>query len=247
VRVHDESQICVVLLDIEGTTTPVDFVYKTLFPYARRKLESFLHAHAQDAEIQSLIQDLQKQRERDEAEGNHPPVSREDSEEARLQSAVAYAQWLMAHDSKCTPLKALQGRIWREGYENGELRGEVYADVPRAFDRWRSQGREICIYSSGSVLAQQLLFGTVASGDLTTQIAAFFDTQVGSKTASESYAKIAASLKHAPREVLFVSDAAKEIEAAESAGMSAVLCVRDARASASRGALIRSFEEIFPD
>lgn len=248
-RVPDEAQIRALLLDIEGTTTPVDFVYKTLFPYATRKLESFLRAHAQDPEIQSLIQNLEKQSERDEAAGNHAPAWRGDSADAHLHSSIAYAHWLMARDSKCAPLKELQGKIWRDGYQTGELRGEVYPDVPRAFDRWRRQGKEICIYSSGSVLAQQLLFRTVTSGDLTSQIAAFFDTQVGAKSDSASYAKIAATVNHAPAEFLFVSDAAKEIEAAQSAGMHAFLCDRNGKIPESQAAnaTIRSFDEIFTD
>src|SRR5262249_62371114 len=135
-----------------------------------------------------------EQRDADDASaGQRPPAWREDGGgEATILSAVEYVRWLMAKDSKCTPLKTLQGKIWQQGFDNGELHGEVYEDVPRAFTRWRSQGRSIAIYSSGSVLAQQLLFRTVASGDLTPQIAAYFDTQAGIKTSPESYAKIAA-------------------------------------------------------
>jgi enolase-phosphatase E1 len=245
----DEGQIHVLLLDIEGTTTPVDFVYKTLFPYASRKLESFLREHWGDPEIRSLIEDLRKQSEMDEAQTLHPPAWASDSEEARVRSSVAYAQWLMARDSKCAPLKTLQGKIWREGYESGELRGNVYPDVPRAFERWREQKREICIYSSGSVLAQQLLFRTVISGDLTSSITAFFDTRIGIKTDGESYKKIAASLGRVPGECLFLSDAAKEVAAAQSAGMHAILCDRDAPPCAPQvsNEIVRSFDEVFPN
>jgi enolase-phosphatase E1 len=247
VSLPDEGQIRVLLLDIEGTTTPIDFVYKTLFPYASRKVESFLRGHSRDQESQSLIEDLRKQNELDEAQGLHPPVWANVSEEARLRSSVAYAQWLMAQDSKCTPLKALQGKIWLEGYESGELRGEVYPDVPRAFDRWRRQKRDICLYSSGSVLAQQLLFRTVISGDLTSHISAFFDTRIGIKTNGESYKKVAASLGRVPGEFLFLSDAAKEVAAAQSAGMRAVLCDREAPAPQIANEIVRSFDEVFPD
>jgi enolase-phosphatase E1 len=249
VSLPDEGQVRVLLLDIEGTTTPIDFVYKTLFPYASRELEPFLREHSREREIQSLIEGLRKQNELDEAQGLHPPVWRNDSEEARLRSSVAYAQWLMAQDSKCTPLKALQGKIWLEGYESGELRGEVYPDVPRAFERWRKQNREISIYSSGSVLAQQLLFRTVLSGDLTSHISAFFDTRIGIKTDGESYNKIAASLGRVPSEFLFISDAAREVAAAQSTGMPAIPCDRGALASTTPGAseIIHSFDEIFPN
>jgi enolase-phosphatase E1 len=245
----DASQIRVILLDIEGTTTPIDFVYKTLFPYATRKLESFLREHAQDPEIQSLIQDLRAQYEVDKRNGLQPPSWRDDSKEAGLRSSVEYAQWLIARDSKCTPLKTLQGRIWQQGFSSGELRGEVFPDVPAAFERWRRQGKTICIYSSGSVLAQQLLFRTTEAGDLTSYISAFFDTRVGAKTEGESYKKIAVSTSHAPDEFLFISDAAKEIEAARSVEMHALLCERDLGSASSRGQsdAIHSFDDLMPD
>jgi len=231
----DESQIRVILLDIEGTTTPVEFVYQTLFPYAGRKLESFLREHSQDAEIHSLIQDLHAQHGVDELNGLEPPGWLDDAVEARLRSSAAYGQWLIARDSKCTPLKSLQGRIWQHGFISGELHGEVFPDVPVAFERWRRQRKTICIYSSGSVLAQQLLFRTTEAGDLTSYIDAFFDTRVGSKTDGKSYKKIAASCSFAPHEFLFISDAAKEIEAARSVGMQALLCVRKEHASPASG------------
>ncbi len=249
VSLIDESQIRVILLDIEGTTTPVDFVYQTLFPYASRKLESFLRERAQDPEIQSLIQDLRAQHEADERNGLEPPGWVNHPEEARLRSSVAYGQWLIARDSKCTPLKSLQGKIWQQGFASGELRGAVYPDVPLAFERWRRQKKIICIYSSGSVLAQQLLFRTTASGDLTTSISAFFDTQVGGKTDGESYRKIAASFTYPPHQFLFISDAVKEIAAAQSVGMQAVICVREEHPTPTSGAagVIHDFSSVFPD
>jgi enolase-phosphatase E1 len=249
VPVADEGQVRVLLLDIEGTTTPIDFVYGTLFPYASRRVESFLREHSQKSEVQSLLQDLQSQHALDEAQGLRPPVWQSNSDEARLRSGVSYVQWLIAKDSKCPPLKFLQGKIWQRGFANGELRGQVYPDVPRAFERWRGQKRDICIYSSGSVLAQQLLFRTVASGDLTPHIAGFFDTQTGIKTVTESYAKIAASLGRVPREFLFLSDSLGEVEAARLAGMRAIVCDRNLHAPAATAGseVIRSFDEVFPD
>jgi enolase-phosphatase E1 len=244
----DESQIRVILLDIEGTTTPIEFVYQTLFPYASRKLQSFLREHFQDPEIQSLIQGLRAQHEMDERNALEPPGWLDDAEETRLHSSVTYGQWLIARDSKCTPLKSLQGKIWQQGFTSGELRGEVFPDVPIAFERWRRQKRIMCIYSSGSVLAQQLLFRNTTSGDLTSYISGFFDTRVGAKTEGESYKKIAASFSYAPNQFLFISDTVKEIEAARSVGMQAILCERDGRASSSpaAGGVIRSFDGVLP-
>jgi enolase-phosphatase E1 len=242
------NHVRVLLLDIEGTTTPIDFVYKTLFPYAARNVEPFLRAHFSEREVDALIQDLKAQHGRDDAAGPEPAAWLSGSDDEQLSSCVAYARWLIARDSKCTPLKTLQGKIWQQGFGNGELHGEVYPDVPPAFERWRRQQRQICIYSSGSVLAQQQLFQSAVSGDLTPYIAAYFDTHTGFKTAPPSYTKIAAALNRSPREFLFVSDAAKEVEAAHSAEMHAVLCDRGAPAYApiNLSQTIHTFDEIFP-
>jgi enolase-phosphatase E1 len=241
------SHVRVLLLDIEGTTTPIDFVYKTLFPYAVRNVEPFLRSHFSEPEINTLVQDLRAQHEQDNATGQQPGPWLSGSDKDQLSSCAAYARWLIARDSKCTPLKTLQGKIWQRGFANGELHGEMYPDVAPAFERWRQQQRQICIYSSGSVLAQQQLFQSVASGDLTPCIAAYFDTHTGIKTVATSYAKIAASLGHSPGEFLFVSDAAKEVQAAHSAEMHAVLCDRRAvSAQPATGETIHTFDEIFP-
>lgn len=245
----DESQIRVLLLDIEGTTTPVDFVYRRLFPYAGKKLESFLREHAEDPEVRSLITDLKALHDQDGNKGLKPPEWVDEGDQSRLFSSITYCQWLMAKDSKCTPLKLLQGKIWQAGYAKGELHGEVYPDVPLAFERWRRQKKLICIYSSGSVLAQQLLFRSTEAGDLTAHISVFFDTRVGAKTEKESYTKIAISFPRPPEQFLFISDAPKEIEAARAAGMQALLCVRDEKAGPRSGLadVIHDFCGVFPD
>jgi enolase-phosphatase E1 len=170
----------------------------------------------------------------------------------QLRSCVAYAQWLMNKNSKYAALKALQGKIWQEGYNSGELQGEVYSDVPQAFERWRRQKREVCIYSSGSILAQQLLFSTAKLGNLTPYITTFFDSNIGTKTEIESYRKIAESLGRIPRDFLFVSDAKEEIEAAYDADMQVILCDRVNNKhlqipSSNAKKVISSFDEIFPD
>lgn len=226
--------------------TPVDFVYKTLFPYASRKLESFILEHFREPEITSLIRQLHMQRDADDSQALHPPSWIDEQVESRLRSCIEFCKWLMAKDSKATPLKSLQRKIWEARYAKGELQGEVYPDVPPAFKRWRLQRREICIYSSGSVFSQQLLFHSMPSGDLTPLIAAFFDTRVGAKTETESYIRIAQTLTRSPHDFLFISDAVKEVIAANDSGMQAILCNRDAHASQSQepNVLIHSFDEI---
>ncbi len=210
-----------VLLDVEGTTTPVDFVYGTLFPFARARIGDFLAAHAGEVDVQADVAAL---REAHAAETEDPPPWRADAE---IDSAVAYVRWLMDRDRKSTPLKSLQGRIWEDGYHAGTLRGQVYPDVPPALARWRKEGRKTAIFSSGSVLAQRLIFGHSDHGDLTAFLAAYFDTATGPKREAESYRKIAAALGVPPADVLFVSDVAAELDAARAAGLATALCVRE--------------------
>jgi enolase-phosphatase E1 len=247
-----DSRVYIILLDIEGTTTPVDFVYQTLFPYALHRLPTFLQQHLQEPETKSLIQDLYLQYQTDERHELKPPTWIDESDQLQLRSCVVYAQWLMNRNSKYAALKALQGKIWQEGYDIGELQGQVYSDVPRAFERWRRQKRKICIYSSGSVLAQQLLFSTTKLGNLTSYITAFFDSNIGAKTEIESYQKIAESLERIPRDILFVSDAKEEVDAAYDADMQVILCDRvhghlQTSRSPDTQKAIFSFDEIFPD
>jgi len=249
VPLFDETPVRAILLDIEGTTTPVDFVTTTLFPYASRKLERFLRENSRNPEIRALLEDLRALHQRDERSELGPPQWHDGSEQEQLQSSAAYGQWLIARDSKCTPLKTLQGKIWQQGYASGELKGEVYPDVPPALERWKRHGKKICIYSSGSVLAQMLLFGSVRTGDLTPYIASFFDTRVGTKTEAESYRRIGASTGYEPTQFLFLSDAGKEIDAARAAGMQALLCRRGGTSGTGEGAVqtVHHFNGIFPE
>jgi enolase-phosphatase E1 len=231
-----------ILLDIEGTTTPVDFVTRVLFPYAREGVAEFLTRRGAEPDVQADVAGLRAEREADERAGASPPVWRED---APTDSAVAYVRWLMDRDRKSTALKSLQGRTWEEGYGAGHLRGQVYPDVPRAFARWRAQGRDLAIFSSGSVLAQKLLFSGSEAGDLTQAIRAFFDTTTGAKNDPESYRKIAAALGQAPAAVLFLSDVTAELDAARAAGLATGLCVREGNAPpAADHPVVRTLDEV---
>jgi enolase-phosphatase E1 len=132
----------------------------------------------------------------------------------------------MDRDRKSTALKSLQGRIWKSGFESGELKGTLFPDVPPALKHWSAFGR-VAIYSSGSTSAQQLLFRYSTFGDLSALIAAYFDTRTGPKTASASYAAIAASLEVDPRDVCFLSDVVRELDPAREAGMQTRLVLRE--------------------
>ncbi|HZS03897.1 MAG TPA: acireductone synthase [Blastocatellia bacterium] len=222
----NDIAVSCVLLDIEGTTTPIDFVYQILFPYAREHARDYLTRHWSSEEVRDDLARLREERDADARQGNNPPAITEGLHEAAIESTVAYFHWLMDCDRKSTPLKSLQGKIWEEGYRSGELLSQVFDDVPRALERWRQQSKQVCIFSSGSVLAQKLLFGHTTAGDLTGFINAYFDTSVGAKADPESYRQISAGVGVPPSEFVFISDVIAELDAAHAAGMQTVLSVR---------------------
>jgi enolase-phosphatase E1 len=222
----NELSASLFLLDIEGTTTPIDFVYKTLFPFARARVKDYLSRNWDAPEVQADLAQLRAERSADLSQGLNPPALEGESSSELIESAVAYIHWLMDRDRKSTPLKAIQGRIWQEGYSAGELFSEVFDDVPPAFARWRRQNKLICIYSSGSALAQKLLFAHTAAGDLTGHIYRYFDTTIGHKIEAGSYQRIAEELRLAPAEIVFISDVIAELDAARAAGMKTILATR---------------------
>jgi enolase-phosphatase E1 len=194
------------------------------------------------------LQGLIQEHETDTTAGrNPPPLPR--TPQVQAKALVDYIYWLMDQDRKSTPLKSIQGQIWEAGYNRGELKGEVFSDVPRAFERWASQKRDICIYSSGSVLAQKLLFANAQGGDLTEHITAYFDTNVGPKKEAGSYSRIAEELRRTPREILFLSDTVAELAAASQAGVAAVLCSRPGNQPQSgidEYLVVETFDDVFP-
>jgi enolase-phosphatase E1 len=219
-----------VLLDIEGTTTPIAFVHDVLFPYARARLPAFVERELATPAVADAAARLAFEHAEDAARGEEPPAWRDDPPAARAASVASYCAWLMDRDRKSTGLKRLQGYIWEAGYQAGELRGQVFPDVAPAIRRWRDAGLQAAIYSSGSELAQRRLFESTPAGDLTPLLSAFFDTTIGSKLAPESYARIAARLGFAPAAVLFVSDVTRELHAARAAGLAVVLARRPGNA-----------------
>ena len=240
----DRRALDAIVLDIEGTTTPIAFVYDVLFPFARRHLRAFLRDEQSrprpDAVFADAIARLALEWADDVARGNTPPV-------LTPGDPAAYLEWLMDLDRKSPALKSIQGLIWELGYRSGELTSEIFDDVGPALERWRGAGLRVAIYSSGSVLAQRLLFGHTPAGDLTPLFSGFFDTAVGPKTSADSYRTIAAALGCATDRMLFVSDVVVELEAARDAGCRTALAVRPGnppQPSFPDGDVIRGFNEI---
>ena len=227
----------VILLDIEGTTTPIDFVHKKLFPFAEARMAEFVLESFEDLrdEIEQLVEEHTRYSDAENLDPNSPD------------SVSAYLVHLIKVDRKSTPLKSIQGKIWQVGYESGELKSEIFPDVPPALERWTAAGKIIAIYSSGSVLAQKLLFKYTDHGDLTPYISAYFDTTSGGKRESESYRKIASELNLPPDEILFVSDVLAELDAANNAGFQTALSIRKGNAVTEDDHIypfIKSFDQL---
>jgi enolase-phosphatase E1 len=182
-------------------------------------VREFLERHWNDPGVRADVARLQAEHAAES--GSDIPPWRDEAA-----AVVAYLHWLMDRDRKSTGLKSLQGKIWEDGYRAGDLRGEVYPDVPPALERWHHQGIDVAIFSSGSIQAQRSLFTSSSAGDLTRFIRAYFDTTTGPKTAPHSYARIAEALERSPSQVLFLSDVGAELDAARMAGMQTALCVR---------------------
>ncbi|AOX17696.1 acireductone synthase [Kozakia baliensis] len=200
------SSLRLILLDIEGTTLPISFVQKVLFPYAERTLPTLLREQADSPAVRVALGDIER-----EFPGRDP---------------LAQLQDWMAHDVKAAPLKTLQGLAWRSGFESGELRADLYPDVSPALKAWHDSGLRLAVYSSGSADAQRLLYGYSSNGDLTPLFEAFYDLDIGGKKVAESYTEIASRAGLAPQEILFLSDVGAELDAAQEAGCATCQLIR---------------------
>jgi enolase-phosphatase E1 len=203
-----------VVTDIEGTTSSIDFVHQTLFPYARKHLRAFIREQVGDPQVATDLAEVAK------LEGRTLTVD---------EAADVLERWI-DEDRKLTPLKSLQGMIWARGYAEGALTGHVYADTPVYLRQWHAAGKQLYVYSSGSVAAQKLIFGHSDAGDLTPLFSGYFDTRVGAKREAASYRNILAAIGLPGESVLFLSDIGEELEAARAAGLKTTQLIRDAKA-----------------
>jgi len=193
-----------ILTDIEGTTSAVSFVFDVLFPYAAKHLPDFVRQNATRADVAEQLDAVRR-------DSNEP--------DADVERVVDILLGWIAEDRKATPLKALQGMVWAQGYHAGQLKGHVYPDAVDALQRWHAAGYQLFVYSSGSVQAQKLIFGCSEAGDLTPLFSGYFDTTSGGKREAQSYSNIQQALGVQPEEILFLSDIVEELDAAQAAGL----------------------------
>ncbi|UTD56353.1 acireductone synthase [Halomonas sp. MS1] len=218
-----------VVTDIEGTTTDINFVHKVLFPYAQAKLPDFLRANADTPAVAEQISAVR---------------SEMDAPDATLDAVIAQLLHWIETDQKVTPLKALQGMVWADGYQRGDFKGHLYNDVAPALRQWQQAGKALYVYSSGSVQAQKLLFGYSDEGDLTPLFSGYFDTHIGHKREATAYQRIIAELDLPPEAVLFLSDVVEELDAAKQAGMQTLQLVREGTQAGNTHACVTRFDEI---
>eukprot|EP00252_Welwitschia_mirabilis_P016948 TRINITY_DN37707_c0_g1_i1.p1 TRINITY_DN37707_c0_g1~~TRINITY_DN37707_c0_g1_i1.p1 ORF type:complete len:521 (+),score=103.88 TRINITY_DN37707_c0_g1_i1:222-1784(+) len=233
--VRDEPSFSCVVLDIEGTTTPISFVTEILFPYAQQNVGSHLRETYESEETQDDINLLRMQVDEDLKKGvpGATAIPPNDAGKDKVIAALeANVLAMISADRKVTALKELQGHIWRTGYKKKELQGVVFDDVPEALEKWHSAGIKVYIYSSGSREAQRLIFGNTKYGDLRRFLCGFFDTTTGNKRETRSYKEICLSLGvDNPNQVLFATDVLQEAVAANAAGLQVVIALRPGNAA----------------
>lgn len=201
-----------ILTDIEGTTSAVSFVFDVLFPYAARHLPGFVSEHATEPAVAEQVEAVRR-------ESGEP--------EASIERVVAILLEWITEDRKATPLKALQGMVWEQGYRAGQLKGHVYPDAVEALRRWHAEGYRLYVYSSGSIQAQKLIFGCSEAGDLSPLFSGYFDTTSGPKREAGSYRCIVEAIGLPAEEVLFLSDVVQELDAAREAGLPTIGLARE--------------------
>ena len=215
------------LLDIEGTTCPFNFIVDVLFPYAEQNLESFIDAHYNENSITQILAQANEEWIKDKHPDSMSLLSRcHRQSHMPKESTTKYLQYLMSIDQKSTALKDLQGKIWKQGYKNGTLKSTLFKEANECINRWKEKGLTLAVYSSGSVEAQKLLYQHTQTGNLAGFFSHWFDTHTGPKKSQESYELIAKEMGTDAKSVIFISDNGEECDAAKIAGMHTLFSLR---------------------
>ncbi|QTF07344.1 acireductone synthase [Brenneria izadpanahii] len=225
----NRNAIKAIVTDIEGTTSDIRFVHNVLFPYARARLTEAVQRQEHDKDIAQSLAALRQE------------LGQPDADQTTL---IAALNRFMDEDRKSPALKLLQGVIWRSGYLNGDFRGHVYPEVAAQLAEWRRQGIRLYVYSSGSVEAQQLLFGYSEAGDLRPLFSDYFDTRVGAKREATSYRAIEQSIGLPAGQLLFLSDIRQELDAARQAGWHTCQLIRSDADDLSGHRQVARFDQI---
>jgi enolase-phosphatase E1 len=224
--------ISFILTDIEGTTTSIKFVYDVLFPYFKKHFLDFYQKNLKNIEVQNAIELAQK------------TILEEENKSILVEESLKMILHWAEIDRKHTALKILQGLVWKKGYEKGEILGHIYPDVPPSLEKWKNQNIGLGIYSSGSVSAQKLLFGTTEFGNLNPYFSHYFDTNIGHKREKNSYQNIQKTLNLPANDILFLSDIPQELASAQEAGFQTIQLVREGTLADENFKKVKDFSEI---
>lgn len=220
------SKVRGILLDIEGTTSSISFVHDVMFPFVLQRLDQFIAEHFSHPDVRAAGEQIAKDAGQESLDGWSNATGQQPSA-----LVIVEVKRLMAVDAKATGLKALQGLIWDGGFRSGQLVAHVYPDVIPTIKLWRQSGFDVRIYSSGSIAAQKLFFGHVAGeGNCLALLSGHYDTSIGGKKESASYRRVAQDWGLAREEILFVSDIAGELQAAQEAGLQVCASIRPGNA-----------------
>ena len=226
------------LLDIEGTTSSISFVHDVMFPFALDNLEQYLSDNWDAPDTQSACEQIAIDAERSSLQ-SWCEANGTDGREL----VITEVRRLMAGDVKATGLKALQGLIWKGGFDSGALKAHIYPDVIPAIEAWRAAGADVRIYSSGSIAAQKMFFGNLdGPGDCLHLFSGHYDTTIGGKKETESYTKICEDWGMSPSDILFLSDVPEELAAATEAGLQTRLSIRPGNKPVPPGADFQSID-----
>ena len=106
------------------------------------------------------------------------------------------------------------GQLWTTGFSEGDLKTPLFEDVVPTLEAWKTAGKTLAIFSSGSVQAQLQFFSYVREGESTRDIkhlfSAHYDTvNAGPKLEKTSYQKICNELGYDVTKVTFLTDNVK--------------------------------------
>ncbi|TKB46228.1 acireductone synthase [Ferrimonas sediminicola] len=218
-----------VIVDTAGTTTDYDFIKKVLFSYSAKEMARFIEENQEQVVVSHCIDDVKEL------------AGEPDADLARVVEILL--QWI-AEDQKATPLKTIQGMIWRQGYRQGDLEGHIYPDALESLKSLKAQGKRIYSFSSSSTEAQELLFQHSQFGDLRNLFHGHFDTHMGQKVEPQAYRNIINTISMWPNLILFVSDRLEELNAAKAAGLKTCQIVRSEGIRQGKHPVIQEFSQL---
>ena len=221
-----------IVMDIEGTTSSVSFVHDVLFPYAFKNLEKFIQNNKQDQMVAESLSEAARIVRATEGRDIGPD-----------EIIPTLLRWIK-EDKKHTPLKTIQGMIWKYGYENKEYQSHIYDDVLPCWKKWQKEQINLAIYSSGSIPAQKLLFKHTSEGNVCHCLSAYFDTTTGAKRDTNSYQKIAKTLETPSESILFLSDIVEELHAAKEAGFQCTHVIRPGTQDQGFSSKVKTFNDL---